>query len=45
MPVRAVRRSVENSLTFGLFADEHVGEVVEGGGYLADVLVLEPFRE
>jgi len=45
MPVRAVRRSVENSLTFGLFADEHVGEVAATFDYLADVLVLEPYRE
>ena len=50
IPVRAVRRSVENSLTFGLFADEEevgfVRVVVDYAtcAYLADVFVLEPHR-
>ena len=50
IPAQAVRRSVENSLTFGLFrGDEQVGfaRVVTDYAtfaYLADVFVLEPHR-
>jgi hypothetical protein len=48
IPVRAVKRPVENSLTFGLFADEEaVGFARLVADYaifahLADMLVLEP---
>jgi GNAT superfamily N-acetyltransferase len=51
IPAQAVRRSVENSLTFGLFRDdEQVGfaRVVTDYAtfaYLADVFVLEPYRK
>ena len=50
IPAEVVRRSVENSLTFGLFRDdEQVGfaRVVTDYAtfaYLADVFVLEPHR-
>ena len=50
IPAQAVRRSVENSLTFGLFrGDEQVGfaRVVTDYAtfaYLADVFVLESYR-
>jgi GNAT superfamily N-acetyltransferase len=50
IPAETVRRSVENSLTFGLFADkEQVGfaRVVTDYAtfaYLADVFVLDPHR-
>ncbi len=50
IPAETVRRSVENSLTFGLFADEgQVGfaRVVTDYAtfaYLADVFVLESYR-
>jgi GNAT superfamily N-acetyltransferase len=50
IPAEVVRRSVENSLTFGLFRDdEQVGfaRVVTDYAtfaYLADVFVLEPYR-
>ena len=50
IPAQAVRRSVENSLTFGLFADEEqVGFVrvvtdYATFAYIADVFVLEPHR-
>ena len=49
IPVRAVRRSVENSLTFGLFADEEEVGFVRVVDYatcanLANVFVLEPHR-
>ena len=50
MPAEVVRRSVDNSLTFGLFRDdEQVGfaRVVTDYAtfaYLADVFVLEPYR-
>ena len=50
IPAEVVRRSVENSLTFGLFrGDEQVGfaRVVTDYAtfaYLADVFVLEPYR-
>lgn len=50
IPAEVVRRSVENSLTFGLFAGEvQVGfaRVVTDYAtfaYLADVFVLEPHR-
>ena len=50
MPAQAVRRSLENSLAFGLFKDdEQVGFVrvvtdYATFAYLADVFVLEPHR-
>ena len=50
IPLQAVKRSVENSLTFGLFrGEEQVGfaRVVTDYAvfaYLADVFVLEPHR-
>jgi GNAT superfamily N-acetyltransferase len=50
IPAKAVRRSVENSLTFGVFAgEEQVGfaRVVTDYAtfaYLADVFILEPHR-
>jgi hypothetical protein len=48
--VRAVKRPVENSLTFGLFADEEAIGFARliadyaSFAYLADMLVLEPHR-
>jgi hypothetical protein len=48
IPVRALRRPLENSLTFGLCADEEaVGfarllAYYASFAYLADMLVLEP---
>jgi hypothetical protein len=48
--MRAVKRPVENSLTFGLFADEEVVGFARlvadyaSFAYLADMLVLEPHR-
>jgi GNAT superfamily N-acetyltransferase len=50
IPAETVRRSVENSLTFGLFADEgQVGFALvvtdyATFAYLADVFVLESYR-
>jgi hypothetical protein len=46
--VRAVKRPVENSLTFGLFADEEAVGFARlvadyaSFAYLADMLVFEP---
>ena len=46
--MRAVKRPVENSLTFGLFADEEAVGFARGGddyatfAYVADFLVVAP---
>ncbi len=50
IPAKTVRGSVENSLTFGLFADEEEADFARAVAYyatfdyLADVLILEPHR-